>query len=714
MTPVVIAQQLGIWFVLSSAILAVAAIAVRLIRGQASARHLIWCVAFGALLLAPVLATILPGHTYLAAKSDVIEVVEAPLALESELVTTEPPTPTPFDWTPLARIATFVWIGGAAIITLRIGLGAFEAHRLRRAGLKCDPEEFGLENDATGLRRRWELRVSRNRRPPAAMTWGSILPVVLLPREAPEWSVDRSNAVLRHELAHVRRFDSLTQMAAYLACAFYWFNPLVWVAAKAMRAEAEIAADDAVILSGVKPVDYAEELLRLATEFGVQRQPLTLIGVSVMKHSPIESRILSLVDPNTKRRGLARLEVLSVATSGLVLALAFVSVRPALAQDTSKAPIPSAPVVQGKELPAPKPSSVPSVPGVPAATIAPGAPASAPVLAQGTAPAIPAVPAKVVEGVPAPMPPQIAKVKGKKLNKKARAKLQRVKSVNGQLILVTPAKVVSGTAATIAPVASTPAKEEVYITTIPATGVAKGVQGVTTTVPAKVIQGQKAPLYRVQTTKGYQVVTTSKSPYKVALPTTTVYSAKGQLYKVEPTARYKVSTIAPMQYKVALTSPQYKVRTTTPATTIIGTAKVQSAPATVPAQKSGSTKTEEVRVRAEKERAAVEQAKGQTTIEVARVQEGRIQVERAKKEAAREVIITRSASEQAKNAVIEIRVATEAEKRQAKKSAEQVKRAKAEADKHLAKAKQLEEQARIERKRAEEARQKAGSGTTHS
>jgi beta-lactamase regulating signal transducer with metallopeptidase domain len=66
-----------------------------------------------------------------------------------------------------------------------------------------------------------------------------LFPVLLIPVAADSWSSEQRRLVLFHELAHIRRWDWLTQMLAHVACALYWCNPLVWVAARQMRIERE-------------------------------------------------------------------------------------------------------------------------------------------------------------------------------------------------------------------------------------------------------------------------------------------------------------------------------------------------------------------------------------------------------------------------------------------------------------------------------------------
>ena len=62
-------------------------------------------------------------------------------------------------------------------------------------------------------------------------TYGLLRPVIVLPESADEWTTDRRRSVLLHELAHVRRRDLLTNAIVQLACAVYWFHPLVRLAA---------------------------------------------------------------------------------------------------------------------------------------------------------------------------------------------------------------------------------------------------------------------------------------------------------------------------------------------------------------------------------------------------------------------------------------------------------------------------------------------------
>ena len=92
-----------------------------------------------------------------------------------------------------------------------------------------------------------------------------------IPVSARQWSGEQLRSVLLHELAHIKRRDTLVQLLAQVACALHWFNPLVWFAAWRLHVERERACDDLVLAQGVRASAYAEHLLNVATKFTVAK-----------------------------------------------------------------------------------------------------------------------------------------------------------------------------------------------------------------------------------------------------------------------------------------------------------------------------------------------------------------------------------------------------------------------------------------------------------
>ena len=224
----------------------------------------------------------------------------------------------------------FIWIAGVAVVLFRFMLGVvgvgWLAHRARPVR---DVAWIRLTDDIRrrlGVRRR--VRLLRSVRTAMPMTWGLLRPVVLVPVRANDWSEARRRCVLTHELAHVRRWDCLTQTLAQVTCAINWFNPLVWIAARQMRHDRELACDDYVLGCDVKPSDYAAHLLAIArTTRSTLVVPLGVVAMA--RASKLESRVLSILDTARKRGALGRLATLGsvVLTAGLVLPLA--AMRPA-------------------------------------------------------------------------------------------------------------------------------------------------------------------------------------------------------------------------------------------------------------------------------------------------------------------------------------------------------------------------------------------------
>ncbi|HEX8393584.1 MAG TPA: M56 family metallopeptidase, partial [Longimicrobium sp.] len=247
------------------------------------------------------------------------------------------------------RAAAALAAGGVLIGMLWLAVGFWGAARLgRRAELVRDPEWLRASQDAAerlGLRRPVLLLRSRAADMPA--TWGLLWPSVIVPSMADGWPEDRRRAVLAHELAHVKRFDCLTQALAQAACVLFWWHPAVWYAARQLRIERERACDDLVLRGGARASDYAAHLLEVARSHKAMRLAAPAM-VSMARPSHLESRLLWVLD-GARARGVPS----SAATAATILA-GLLLVAPLSAMRPTAARTPAAPPVERQAaLPAP-------------------------------------------------------------------------------------------------------------------------------------------------------------------------------------------------------------------------------------------------------------------------------------------------------------------------------------------------------------------------
>jgi hypothetical protein len=163
------------------------------------------------------------------------------------------------------------------------------------------------------------------------ITWGIVYPAVLLPKDADTWSEERRRFVLVHEMAHVKRFDALTQLLAQISVAVFWFDPLVWVAAHQMRVEREHACDDYVLRDGTAPSLYAGELLEMVRSIGTpshDRAAPAFAALAMARRSEFEGRMLAILDPRLDRHTLTRRGTLMTAFIVALLTLPLAALRP--------------------------------------------------------------------------------------------------------------------------------------------------------------------------------------------------------------------------------------------------------------------------------------------------------------------------------------------------------------------------------------------------
>jgi beta-lactamase regulating signal transducer with metallopeptidase domain len=325
-------------------------------RAPASVRHLAWALAVVGLCVLPALSVIVPrwglpvlppsvvgetapSPTRAAARPDPFRAEVDPerilLARDGQVAATVTADPEAVNNGTAERSATrrwtswvlFLWAGGVSIVAARVLVSLVAAgHKGRRAAAITDGPWAAIVAEIAaryGIRRRVSLRVTSGGTIPA--TWGLRRPVVLLPVEAMDWPQDRLRAVLSHELAHVARGDFLVQTVARFACALYWFNPLVWLAERRLRAECEQASDDLVLGAGLTPSDYATHLVEvlLAARRG-REAPLGALAMG--RRNGLEDRLRAILDGERSRCRLSsrRVALTTLAAGCTVLPLGFV------------------------------------------------------------------------------------------------------------------------------------------------------------------------------------------------------------------------------------------------------------------------------------------------------------------------------------------------------------------------------------------------------
>ena len=342
-----------------TALLVVAAIAsLTLRRDSAATRHLVWLLAMAAMLVVPVLSAILPRWRVLP------EWVRIPSAMA--VVLTRPPamarpadgamerarpavpedvaSPSASAYQPAVRPPDSRPASAAAPpqpelarrSDSRVGPGFLRlilrllASRRMLGKTERHGTVIGSSGQASPIHRRIanaleaacsQLRIGRpvtllihpDRTIP--LVWGILRYRLMLPAAAGQWGDEQLRSVLLHELAHIKRRDTMARLLAQIACAMHWFNPLVWLAAWRLGVECERACDDLVLANGVRPSAYAGHLLDVVTSFSPAGRAHSG-GLAMARKSSLERRLVAVLSDKLNRRGV------SVALAAIALALA--------------------------------------------------------------------------------------------------------------------------------------------------------------------------------------------------------------------------------------------------------------------------------------------------------------------------------------------------------------------------------------------------------
>jgi uncharacterized protein (TIGR03435 family) len=311
-------------------------LAVALRKNQARARYWLWMMASGKFLVPFSLLVAMGG--YLRPMTTVIPLVKPELSAAVEQITTPLPqmditaAVTPVALAHNGNLLPILLLAAWACGFMAVAFSWFRNWRRIRAAMSA----------ASPLQLAADVPVLSSRSLLEPGIFGIIRPVLLLPEGiADRLTRAQLNAVVTHEMCHVRRRDNLTAAIHMAVESIFWFHPMVWWIGAHMVEERERACDEEVLRLGGDPEVYAEGILNVC-RFYVE-SPLTC--VSGISGSDLKKRIVRIMTQplankltSSKKLVLAAIGLTAVAGPFM---FGIVSTPEVRAQQGAEVPLPS-------------------------------------------------------------------------------------------------------------------------------------------------------------------------------------------------------------------------------------------------------------------------------------------------------------------------------------------------------------------------------------
>lgn len=210
-----------------------------------------------------------------------------------------------------------LWLAGIAIMSLRALGGWYLVQASRR--LDTLPVPADLLRRCRDLQRRLAVtspvRFLVSRRIDVPMVIGWLRPVILIPVSAISGlSPQQLDALILHELAHIRRFDTVTNMLLVAVETILFYHPAVWWVSRQVRIEREHCCDDLAVFSCGDAGLYVEALTSLATRKAAGGAVLAANG------GKLKDRVARLLNAPVQARRSSVSAMTGLALLGLVLA----------------------------------------------------------------------------------------------------------------------------------------------------------------------------------------------------------------------------------------------------------------------------------------------------------------------------------------------------------------------------------------------------------
>jgi len=232
--------------------------------------------------------------------------VASNVQISSTVTVLGPAQPAPRPSMPRSELVLLLLASGAVVRLAWLAAGFWRLRRYRRNSRPLEP--------ATSWSVEADVRVSDAVASP--VTFGFRQPVVLLPARFPELDAQLQEAILCHEILHVRRHDWLFTLAEEVVRAVFWFHPAIWWLLGEIGLAREQAVDREVIEFTRQRDEYLDALLAIA---GARPQLDLAPAPLFLRKRHLKQRVVSIL----KEVRMSKARWISALTAGLgIMALA--------------------------------------------------------------------------------------------------------------------------------------------------------------------------------------------------------------------------------------------------------------------------------------------------------------------------------------------------------------------------------------------------------
>ncbi len=231
--------------------------------------------------------------------------------------------------------SVYIWLTGLIILSIRLIAGYFNLFRLKQQNTPIQgwPQKTLLRLK-TKLRIRSRIRLVESALVNIPATIGYIKPVILIPVSTfMQLSPGQLEAVIAHELAHIKRADYLLNLFYSIIEVTFYFHPAVWWISAQIQHEREASCDDLAIQITGDKAGYLKTLLALKTHAST---PPFVMGIFGNNQSFYRRFNRQLITPHNNSKTMEKITIVALLLLSFI-GFAFKSQEKVIQIDTTKA-----------------------------------------------------------------------------------------------------------------------------------------------------------------------------------------------------------------------------------------------------------------------------------------------------------------------------------------------------------------------------------------